>query len=237
MTSDHEKGWDDEVAAYALGALEPAEAAALEAHLEQCEHCRMALRWLSPALQVLPEGVERVKAPRQVRETVMSEVRADAKRSRRAEGGLFGRLRLRQPGTGSLAWRPVAALAVMALAVVAVAGYEIGSDDSAGGETSAPIVVGEAPGVVAEMIPEGDGGTLQLENVSQLPDDRVLEAWVQREGEVEPVRALFVPDHGGHASTIVADMDGVETVMVTTEPKGGSELPTSEPIVTMPIPE
>jgi hypothetical protein len=73
--------------------------------------------------------------------------------------------------------------------------------------------------------------------VRQLPDDRVLEAWVQREGEVEPVRALYVPDHEGHASTIVADIDGVETVMVTTEPKGGSELPTSDPIVTMPIPE
>lgn len=236
MTGDHEKRWDDEVAAYALGALEPAEAAELEAHLEECEHCRMALRWLSPAVQVLPDSAERVRAPRQVRENVMAEVRADAKRSRRAEGGLLGRLRLRRPG-GSLAWRPIAALAVMALAVVAIAGYEIGSGGSGDGGASAPIVVGEAPGVVAEMIPEGEGGTLQLENVSQLPDDRVLEAWVQREGEVEPVRALFVPDHEGHASTTVADMGGVETVMVTTEPKGGSASPTSAPIVTMPIPE
>ena len=236
--SDHEKRWDDEVAAYALGALDPAEAAELEAHLEGCEHCRMALRWLSPAVQVLPESVERVKAPRQVRESVMSEVRADAKRSRRAaKGGLLARLHLRQPGSGSLAWRPIAALAAVALAVVAIGGYELGSGGSGDSGTGTPIVVGEAPGVVAEMVPEGEGGTLHLQNVSQLPDDRVLEAWVQREGEVEPVRALFVPDDEGQASTMVADMDGVETVMVTTEPKGGSELPTSEPIVTMPIPE
>lgn len=238
MTDDHEKRWDDEVAAYALGALEAAEAAALEAHLEECEHCRMALRWLSPAVQVLPESIAPVKPPRQVRENVMSEVRADAKRSRRAaKGGLLARLRLRQPGSGSLAWRPIAALAVVALAVVAFAGYELGSGGSGDGGAGAPIVVGEAPGVVAEMIPEGDGGTLELENVRQLPDDRVLEAWVQREGEVEPVRALFVPDHEGHASTTVADMEGVETVMVTTEPIGGSESPTSSPIVIMPIPE
>jgi len=238
MSDAHEKHWENEVAAYALGALEPTEAAELEAHLEECEHCRMALRWLSPAVQALPESVERVKAPRQVRENVMSEVRADAKQSRRAaEGGLLARLRLRQPGSGSLAWRPIAALAAVALAVVAFAGYELGNDDSGGGRAGTPIVVGEAPGVVAEMVPEGEGGTLELENVEQLPDDRVLEAWVQREGEVEPVRALFVPDHEGHASTVVADMDGVEAVMVTTEPKGGSEAPTSEPIVTMPIPE
>lgn len=237
MTGDHEKRWDDEVAAYALGALDPAEAAALEAHLEECEHCRMALRWLSPAVQVLPESIERAEPPRRVRENVMSEVRADAKRSRRTDGGLLARLHLRKPGTGSLAWRPIAALAAVALALVAFAGYEIGSDDSGVGGAGAPIVVGAAPGIVAEMVPEGDGGTLHLENVSQLPDDRVLEAWVQREGEVEPVRALFVPDHEGRASTIVDDMDGVEAVMVTTEPKGGSELPTSEPIVTMPIPQ
>ena len=55
----------------------------------------------------------------------------------------------------------------------------------------------------------------------------MLEAWVQRDGEVEPVQALFVPDREGRASTELADMDGVEVVMVTTEPKGGSETPTS----------
>ena len=83
---------------------------------------------------------------------------------------------------------------------------------------------------------EGEGGALHLANVKQLPDERVLEAWVQREGEVHPVRALFVPDREGRASTTIADMDGVEVVMVTTEPPGGSAAPTSSPLVTVPIP-
>ena len=71
----------------------------------------------------------------------------------------------------------------------------------------------------------------------ELPNDRVLEAWVRREGKIEPVRALFVPDPKGNASTTIGDMKGVDTVMVTTEPPGGSAAPTSTPIVTVPIPQ
>ena len=104
-----------------------------------------------------------------------------------------------------------------------------------GGGTST-IVAGKGPGVTARMIDHGDGGELHLANVRQLPDDRVLEAWVLREGEVEPVEALFVPDREGRASTELPDMEGVEEVMVTTEPEGGSEAPTGSPIVAIPVP-
>ena len=33
------------------------------------------------------------------------------------------------------------------------------------------------------------------------------------------MQALFVPDREGRAATTIADMDGVEVVMVTTEPQ------------------
>ncbi len=125
----------------------------------------------------------------------------------------------------------------MLLALVAVAGYEVGGGGGGGGgggETT--LSSGQAPGVVATMVREGDGGTLRLDHVHQLHRDRVLEAWVQREGEVEAVPALFVPDRSGRASTTIEDMEGVEVVMVTTEPKGGSEQPTSKPLVTMGVP-
>ena len=236
MTDEHDSRWADDVAAYALGALEPAEATELEAHLEDCERCRSELCWLGPAVQVLPEGVERVEPPRRLRESVMTEVRADARHEQatsdsRGRVGWLDRIRI-----GSLGWRPIAGLAVVALALVALAGYEIGSEESGSGSGS-PLVVREETGLVAKMVPEGDGGTLELANVRELPNDRVLEAWVQREGEVEAVPALFVPDHEGRASTWIADMAGVETVMVTSEPEGGSEAPTSDAIVTMSIPQ
>lgn len=235
MTSEHDNRWRDEVAAYALGALDEAEARQLEAHMESCERCRSELAWLAPAVQLLPESAERAEPSRGLRDSVMAEVRADAKREQVARAARRGSW-LRRIHVGSFGWRPLAGLAALALAVVAIGGYEIGSSDTGGGAASPPLKLTDA-GVAAEMIREGDGGTLKLANVRQLPSDRVLEAWVQRDGEIEAVPALFVPDREGQASTRIVDMDGVEIVMVTSEPEGGSEAPTSDPILTMPIPE
>jgi hypothetical protein len=233
MRADHSR-WDEDLAAYALEALEPGEATEFERHLAGCERCQGELRWLAPAVRTLPESVERQEPPSRLRENLMAEVRADA---RRAAGGSPARERrsllpewLRE---GRL--RLAAGFAVVLLAVAAVAGYEIGKG---GGEGGASTVVSHQPGgVTAAMVREGDGGTLQLAGVHQLPPGKVLEAWVRREGEVEPVPALFVPDREGSASTTIADMSGVDTVMVTEEPQGGSKQPTSEPIATMSVPQ
>lgn len=232
MIDDSSNNWFDQLAAYALGALEPGEATEVEAHLAECERCQAHLRWLEPAVQALPEGVVRQRAPKGVRDRVMSEVRADVKRAAEAERGpgWLGWLR-----AGSYGFKPAIALAAVALLLVAFVGYEVGSN---GGGSSAPVVIGsqeEASGIKVKMLGDGDGGTLKLEDVKPLPNDRVLEAWVQREGEVEAVPALFVPDAEGNAATSIEDMDGVELVMVTHEPKGGSETPTSDPIVALEV--
>src|SRR6478736_8385391 len=68
----------DEIAAFLLGALEPGEAAELERHLAGCEECRTELEWLRPAVQLLPESVERVEAPPQLRGRLMEQVRSEA---------------------------------------------------------------------------------------------------------------------------------------------------------------
>jgi anti-sigma-K factor RskA len=236
--ADHAR-FSENVAAYALGALEPAEAAELERHLEGCERCRAELRWLEPAVRSLSESVPRLQPPPGLRQRLIDEVRDDAARSapsaeerpRRRSSGWA-----RQRGPGSLGWRPVAAFAAVALVVAAIAGYEVGSGGSGGGAAST-VTAGKAPGVTARMVRKGEGGTLHLANVRQLPEGRVLEAWVRRNGEIEPVPALFVPNRAGRASTMIADMGGVDTVMVTAEPSGGTKAPTSTPIVTMPIPQ
>ena len=234
MIDDRSQDWLDQLAAYALGALETGEATEVEAHLADCERCQAHLRWLQPALQVLPESVERLEPPRGLRDRVMAEVRADAKRAHAGarERSGFGRIS-GWLGGGAYGWKPAAALAAIALLLVAFAGYELGSSDSGGGPPVAELTQEEASGVKVKMVSEGDGGTLKLEDVEPLPEDRVLEAWVQREGEVEAVPALFVPDQEGKASTVIEDMSGVEVVMVTHEPQGGSKTPTSDPIVTM----
>jgi anti-sigma-K factor RskA len=170
----------------------------------------------------------------------MAEVEAEGREGaqREAAPGPGRRLAawLRGTGAGPVALRPAIGLAALALVAAAVLGYGLGGDSGPGGGGESTIAAGQAPGVTATMVDEGDGGTLRLANVRQLPDGKVLEAWVQRDGTVEAVPALFVPDHRGRASTQLPPMDGVEAVMVTAEPKGGSETPTGEPLITIPVP-
>ena len=211
--------------AYLLGALDRDEAAEMERHLEGCERCQEEMRWLEPAVQLLPESVERTEPSPQLRQSLMAEVRADAREAEARPAPARRRRWLLKPAVG---------LAVVALLVAGVVGYEVGNDGSdEGGASTLERQVGS---LTVKMVQEGDGGTLHLSGMSQIPPDKVLEAWVERDGEVEAVPALFVPDRNGQAETRIADMTGVETVMVTEEPQGGSETPTGEPIMTMSVP-
>jgi anti-sigma-K factor RskA len=225
MNADDHNHWREDLAAYMLGALDRDEAGEFERHLEDCDHCQEEVRWLEPALQTLPESVERQEPPRQLRERLMGEVRDDVREAQ-------ARTSTSRPRRWFL--RPAMGLALVALLVAGVVGYEVGTggSDSGGGAGTLERRVG---GINVKMVREGDGGTLQLAGVHQLPQDKVLEAWVEREGQVEAVPALFVPDRNGQAQTRIADMNGVDVVMVTEEPSGGSETPTGQPIIAVSV--
>jgi len=217
----------DELAAYLLGALEPGEAAELERHLAGCEVCRTELEWLRPAVQLLPESVPRVEAPPELRGRLMEQVRSEAESAAAPRAARRWQVR-------GWSLRPLAGLAVLVL-VAAVGAYAITSGDSSGGNPTT-VVAGQSPGVVAEVVRQGGSGTLHLANLHQLPRDEVLQAWVEKEGRVVSAKTLFVPNQDGTASATIDDMEGVKTVMVTTEPRGGSVQPTSPPIVSVAIP-
>lgn len=229
MSENGHERRSDELAAYLLGALEPGEAAELERHLAGCEECRTELEWLRPAVQQLPESVRRVEAPPELRGRLMEQVRSEAESAPAPR-------RARRWSMGAWSLRPVAGLAALVLVVAAVAAYAIGSGDSGGANTTT-VVAGQSPGVVAEVVRDGGSGTLHLTNLHQLPNDKVLQAWVERDGQVVSAKTLFVPNQDGTASATIDDMEGVKTVMVTAEPRGGSVQPTSPPIVSVAIPQ
>src|SRR4029078_11626048 len=101
----------------------------------------------------------------------------------------------------------------MVLAVAAVAGYEIGK--GGGGEVggTSTVLSSRQHGIEVKMVRERSGRQRHPAGVHQLPPKKVLEAWVRREGKVEPVPALFVPDREGRASTQIEDNICVDTVM------------------------
>jgi anti-sigma-K factor RskA len=234
LDREHER-WSEELPAYLLGALPPVEADECERHLERCERCRAEARWLAPAVEQLPQSVAAVEPPPRLRKRVMAEVRKDADSgrasgpaARRGLGSRLGALSL------PIRLRPLVGLAAVVVLLAAVGGYAIGNWGS-GGEKTSTVVAGRPPGVTAVVVRSQGSATLRLAGVHALPNRRVLEAWVRRGGKVEPVRALFVPDREGRAQTTIDDMHGVEAVMVTAEPPGGSSSPTSAPLVTVAI--
>jgi hypothetical protein len=241
--NDHDRRLE-EVAAYAIGALDPGQIAELEGHLTDCKRCQDELRWLSPAVRALPEAVERQAPPPQLKQRLMAEVRADAaadaRRARSEERRERAQSRagvgewLRGLNLGGLTWKPLTGLALVVLVIAGGIGYAVGTDGGGGAAHTTQVEPG-ANGIAAKVVTEGGRGEVHLANVKPLPKGRVLEAWVERDGVVEAVPALFAPDQAGRASTTIEDMKNVSAVMVTREPEGGSKKPTTVPIVEVPI--
>jgi anti-sigma-K factor RskA len=65
------------------------------------------------------------------------------------------------------------------------------------------------------------------------PRGRVYQVWLKRRGQQPtPSTALFMPDRTGHADVSVPEnTKGTEQLMVTQEPDGGSQQPTSPPVI------
>jgi anti-sigma factor RsiW len=242
--NDHDPRLEEAVA-FALGALDPERIDGFKEHLQGCKRCQEELRWLAPAIRALPEAVEPQTPPPTVKQRLMAEVHADIeteakraredqRRERAASGSGLGEW-LRGLNLGGLTWKPLAGLAVFVLIVAGGIGYAVGTGGSGSGGAQTTKIEPGANGIEASVVTEGKRGELRLANVKQLPEGKVLEAWVQRGNAVEPVPALFTPDHAGNASTTIEDMRNVSLVMVTTEPMGGTKVPTTEPFVKVPI--
>ena len=67
----------DLTAAYALDALDPAEAEAYEAHLSQCEECRTELAELSKSVGALAFGAVAPPPPARLRESILAAAAAE----------------------------------------------------------------------------------------------------------------------------------------------------------------
>jgi anti-sigma-K factor RskA len=220
MDTDRNPQCGEDVAPYALGALPYDDAKAFERHLDDCELCRTDLAALQPAVDALPMSVAHVEPPPELRRRVMAEVEADVKRRRAAERA--GRER-------RFAFRPLPALA--AACAVLVGGIGVGS--ALTGE-DARRIDGTAPtGASASLEVEGDTGKLVVDDMPDAPVGRVYQVWLMRgEGPPQPTDALFEVRRGGKAEVAVpGDLDEVDQVLVTHEPRGGSSAPTAKPSI------
>jgi len=218
--SAHEQLRDD-CAAYVLGALEPAEAAALQAHLETCAECRAEVERLGAVAEALATGVPQHTAPPELRRRVLDAVapppRPARVRRRRPVFALAGAVAL---GLGLV-------LGALVLAPASTTSTHVIS------ASVAPAAAWHAPAAPKASLREtGSSGQLVVRGLPPAPAGHIYEVWVLRRGRPQPTDALFNATSRGDATVAVpGSLRGAEAVLVTAERLGGAGVPTMAPLI------
>jgi hypothetical protein len=218
----------DDLVAYSLGALEPREVAAVEAHAPSCARCTRELEAMAPAVAVLGESVEQLEPPPELRERVLAIAReeGEAKRAElRGDGAPVPvTTRRERCGLSGLLLRPAIGLAALAIAAAGVGGYLIAEGGNGGGESTVPVVA-EA-GIGGSLAVGDTTSMLDLHGLKQLSGREVYQVWVAHGSRVRP-SSNFIPDQTGRAMTAVdGHLTAGTKVMVTREPNPGRTTPT-----------
>lgn len=225
----------DDLAAYALGALDQPDAADLELHLEACPRCQQQVAWLRPAVDALPASVAQLSPPDNLRENLLATVRAEAEPAASpAAPPRASRWQRLRPAL----LRPAVGLAAIALLVIGLAtGYLLrgSGDEPARQLVSAEPLGPRAAEVSATLERHGDSATLHVSEMPALDRDQVYEVWVQRDGAVAPASTFVLGIDGKAEAAVPGPLDDAEAVLVTAEPRPGSRQPTTPPLLQAPL--
>ena len=207
----------DDAGSYVLRALPDDEHERFEAHLATCEECQREVADLQVAADTLPLAAVLVGPPPELRDRIMTIVRSEAELLDAAQA------RAEEPAAApaasaprrrrrwSLSLRPLpAAMAASALVAAGV----IGGIVLTGGSDTKTIT-----------------GTVQI---ASAPAARAYQVWLKRPNHhPAPTTSLFRTDPSGNAYVEIqrGRLKGVDQVLVTAEPDGGSMKPTSAPVI------
>ena len=239
-TGNDHAAWADAVGAYLLDALPPDERSGFEAHLAGCPACRQEVEELQVAVDALPVSVPLVAPPPALKDRIMTVVRSEAEllaaagpRADRAEPAR-PRRRLFRGGGGWLLRPGIAAACAL---VLLVAGGLGGALLAGGGEevrtVAAKVDPQQAPGAKVSLQVRDGASTLVAQKLPAPPRGRVYQVWLKRPGrDPEPTDVLWSVRGDGSAEVAVpGSLEGVEAVLVTDEPAGGSEVPSKAPVI------
>lgn len=221
---------DSNAAPYVLGALTDHEHDAFRRHLDSCAVCREEVAALQLVADALPVAAPQLTAPPALKRRLMAEVEQEARvRQVAARSGADGRLGIRSSARGRPRWRSNVAVAVLAAAVAALAIVVVAGG---GGHTRVIPARVRVPRASASLIVSGDHAQLEIADMPQAGTGRVYEVWRKGAGAPQPTDALFTVSSDGSATVgIPGGVAGVREVLVTSEPLGGSSVPTRPPVI------
>ena len=218
--------------AYVLGALQEHEVESYRTHLAACATCREEVAHLQEVADSLAIAVPRTPAPGDLRARLMTVVRGEAELLRAAGHEADRPARARSIWR----WRLIPTLAATGALAAGVLIGALAVNPGSGQQTR----------VIQAMVlpPAGHSATAALHKVDSHVEldvtgmpapalGRIYEVWLKRGSQPpEPTDALFsVTGQGNGTVGVPGDLRGVNTVMVTEEPLGGSLKPTHSPVI------
>jgi len=227
----------DNVASYVLGALLEDEHERFATHLATCEQCRSDVAELQVAADALPLAAVQLVPPPELKDRIMAVVRPEgelrqAAEAPRREAPAPRRRRWKRP---LVAVRPLpAAAAAAVLIALGVAGGVLLSGGDNTRTVEGQVLIASAPKARAALELSDDATKLTVSGMPPPPDGKVYQVWLKRPARnPEPTTALFRVDARGRADVEIqrGRLKGVDQVLVTAEPDGGSMAPTSDPVI------
>ncbi len=254
----HEQFAED-LALYALDALDGSQKAAVEQHVETCAACRRELECLRGDMALLALSASGPHPPQRSRDRLMSAIVAERpatapERAMASSGGWFGRLGWMAAGlvviAGALLMndakeknaalqREVASLQTKTAAQDAELERVRSEFDAFTGPAAQSVTMVVAPN---RPVPQGKAIYVQssgkllfvASNLPALPDDKAYELWVLPiTGNPLPA-GVFRPDNKGGGVVVNPPLSAgvaAKGFAITVEPKQGSAAPTTKPMM------
>ena len=231
----------DDAGSYVLRALPDDERERFEAHLATCEACRRDVADLQVAADTLPLAAVQVGPPPELRDRIMTIVRSEAEmlgaaQARAGEPAAAPPAKApRRKRRWSLSLRPLpAAMAASALVAAGVIGGIVLTGGNDTKTVTGTVRIASAPAARASLQLSDDATKLEVRKMPPPPDGKVYQVWLKRPNQdPAPTTALFRTDPNGSADVEIqrGRLKGVDQVLVTAEPDGGSMKPTSAPVI------
>ena len=242
MSHMDDKSFDELKDAYVLGALPGDERAAVEAYLASRPERQAEIDDLGGVAGLLALAPPEQDAPADLRRRVMGVVASESSRPRAARRRSAASLLGRFAGLRNVA------LGAAALLVVGLFSWNVllqGDVQNLRGEVEEARTASEArepreiklggtwseQGARAEVTAlRDDRAIIVVEDMPPLPDDRTGQVWVINDDVPEPSGLL--DSSGNMAMTaITTPLSEADTIAVTVEPAGGSDKPTTDPVL------
>ena len=214
------------IAPYVLGALTADELRVVRAHILSCDECMIEADGYARDASSLLLTVDPAPVPEGFEDRVFARVTDE-----RAVPSTAPRRKRR--------WSLAAVMSVVLLIATVALGVALldTRNDLAESERVLAAVVGTegleltgTNGAVAKMVPTDDGSVFVASGLPEPPEGRTYQLWLMRGDEVTS-GGTFDSSDGFARVEVPRSVEQFERAAVTVEPAGGSEEPTSEPVM------